>query len=375
VNDDLRDDEPTGIVLAEFDQDDPAARGEAHGELWRAEIRELAAIRAALAVQKGAFRDAEELEAVAALHLPVLQRFSAELHAELLGIARASGISPAQAVILNHYTDLRDVPPSVLDEPQGDDPGGCTAVYVPGEGAGAVLGQTWDMHGTAEPFVRMIRIKPRGGDDELVCFTLTGCLGMTGLSAAGVGVTINNLSSTDGQVGVVWPALVRAMLAAGSAAAARDTLLRTRLSSGHHYMMADAREFFGVETSGQLKVVTQVGARAAHLHTNHCFDPVLRRRERVPAVSTTFRRMELATTLYVQQRPRDLAGVWALLSSHDGYPRSLCSHVDDAGGDPSASRTCGRMLMQLAAGEVWAGAGCGQQGPPRRLAVTRWRGT
>lgn len=369
------------IDLAEFDQDDPSARGEAHGELWRAEIRELAELRAELALKKGAFEDRAQLDAIAGLHLPVLEDFSPDLAAELRGIARAAGITPEAAVILNHYTDLRDVPPSVLGRPvprahvspdSPDDPGGCTAVYVPAP-SGPVLGQTWDMHGTAEPFVRMIRLRPRGGDTELLCFTLTGCLGMTGLAGSGVGVTINNLSSTDGQVGVVWPALVRAMLAAGTAAAARDLLLRTRLSSGHHYMIGDGREFFGVETSGKLKVVTQTGARAAHLHTNHCFDPVLRRHEAVPKTSTSFRRMNLATTLYVQQRPQDAAGLWAMLSSHDGYPRSVCSHVDDAGGDPSASRTCGRMIMSLAAGEVLAGSGCGQERPPTRLRLTRWR--
>lgn len=371
------------IEVAEFDQDDPGARGEAHGELWRAEIRELAEIRAALALQKGAFSGRAQLDAIASLHVPLLDRFSPALSAELRGIARGAGVTLAQAVILNHYTDLRDVPPSVLEETfpedpapkdRGDDPGGCTAVYVPGA-RGPVLGQTWDMHGTAEPYVRAIRIRPRGGDTEVVCFTLTGCLGMTGLSESGVAVTINNLSSTDGQVGVVWPALVRAMLAAGSARAARDLLLATRLSSGHHYMTADGRDFYGVETSGQLKVQTQVGGRAAHLHTNHCFDPVLRRREAVPRASTSFRRMELATTLYVQQRPRDADGVWALLSSHEGYPRSLCSHVpDDAGGDPSASRTCGRMVMSLWGGEVLVGAGCGQVAPPTRLGLSRWRG-
>jgi isopenicillin-N N-acyltransferase-like protein len=371
-----------------FEQDDPAERGEAHGELWRAEIRELAEIRAALALKKGSFRDRAQLDAVARLHLPLLDRFSPELAAELRGIARGADLAPEAVVILNHYTDLRDVPPSVLEEPcpedpvaedisrrinTGDDPGGCTAVYLPGDGA-PVLGQTWDMHGTAEPYVRALRIRPRSGDDEVVCFSLTGCLGMTGLSARGVAVTINNLTSTDGQVGVVWPALVRALLACGSAREARDLLLRTRLSSGHHYMIADGREFFGVETSGKLKVVTQTGARAAHIHTNHCFDPVLRRHEAVPKASTSFRRMELATTLYVQQRPQDAAGLWTMLSSHEGWPRSVCSHIDDAGGDPSASKTCGRMIMDLTRGEVLVGRGCGEVEPPTRVQLDRWRG-
>ncbi|HRI08693.1 MAG TPA: C45 family autoproteolytic acyltransferase/hydrolase, partial [Nannocystaceae bacterium] len=273
--------------------------------------------------------------------------------------------------------DLRDVPRSVIDGAgagEGGEPeeGGCMAVYIPGVEA-PVLGQTWDMHGTAEPYVRLLHLRPRGGDEEYLCFTLAGCLGMTGLSARGVGVTINNLTSTDAQIGVVWPALVRALLREPSAAAARDRLMATPLSSGHHYMIADGHDFYGVETSGRLKVVTQQGGRAAHLHTNHCFDPVLRKVEKVARTSTTFRRMEIASTLYVQQRPRDADELWDFLSSHEGYPRSICSHVDDAGGDPSASRTCGRMVLDLGRGRVLASPGCGQANPSRTYTLDRWR--
>ena len=65
---------------------------------------------------------------------------------------------------------------------------------------------------------------------------------------------------------------------------------------------------------------------------------------------------------------------WALLASHDGHPRSLCSHVGEASGDMDASRTCGAMVMRLVGGEVLAGAGCAQENPPRRLELSRWRG-
>ncbi|HET6584446.1 MAG TPA: C45 family peptidase, partial [Nannocystaceae bacterium] len=278
-----------------FDQVSSAARGRAHGELWRSEIRELAELRMQLCLARGAFADAAQVSAIARLHLPVLARHLPELFDELLGIAQGADLTPEQIVVLNHYTDLRDVPPSVLDA----EPDGCTALYLNGS-AGPVLGQTWDMHASAEPFVRAIRVRAAEGG-EAICFTLTGCVGMAGMGPHGVGVTINNLSSTDGGLGVVWPALVRAMIAQPSARAAYELLLRTPLSSGHHYMIADGNEFFGVECSGQLKVLTQVGGKAAHLHTNHCFDPVLRTRESVARVSSTFDRLDMATTLYVQQ--------------------------------------------------------------------------
>jgi isopenicillin-N N-acyltransferase-like protein len=216
-------------------------------------------------------------------------------------------------------------------------------------------------------------MRPRGGDDEVVMFTLTGCLGMTGLTADGVGVTINNLSSTDGQVGVVWPALVRAMLASGSAAAARDRLLATRLSSGHHYMMGDGQRVLRRRDQRQAEG-RHPGRRArgppAHQPLLRPGAAPLRESAALSARPSAASRSRL--TLYVQQRPNDLQGVWTLLSSHEGYPRSLCSHID--AGDPSAAKTCGRMVLQLATGEVWSSAGCGQDNPPVRLQLSRWRG-
>lgn len=363
------------LEIHEFTQDDPKKRGQAHGELWREEIRELASIRSELALKKGQFVNLEQLLAIADLHLPVLQQFSEPLYEELVGIAEGAGISNAQVVVLNHYTDLRDVPVSVLQETSfeslTEDPGGCTALYVQGN-EGPILAQTWDMHGTAFPFVRLLRIRPQHSDWEQLCFTITGCLGMTGMNRHGLGITINNLTSTDAQVGVVWPALVRKMLLEKNAAAAKNLLFQTTLSSGHHYMLADPADFYGVETSGKLKAVTQRGAKASHLHTNHCFDPKLRQVEKVPAASTTYRRFELATMLMVDKKPQTVKDIWQFLSSHEGYPRSICSHVDDATGDPSASRTCGLVVMDLVKGRMLACRGCGQEHSPQVFQVERF---
>jgi len=362
---------PSELETLLLDQATPGLRGEAHGEHWRDSIQELAEIRTELALSKGAFVSREQLQAVASLHLQPLAEFSQSLSEELLGIARAAGITPAQAIILNHYTDLRDVPPAVLGADDGD-PGGCTAIYVHGPD-GPVLGQTWDMHGTAAPHVRLLRIRPPEAETEVLCFTLAGCVGMTGMNQAGLALTINNLTSTDGQVGVVWPVLVRRMLEETTAVAARDVLMGTTLSSGHHYMIADRTDFYGVETSGKLKMTTQTGPKAVHIHTNHCFDPKLRTREKISPVSTTFRRLELASTLYAQQHPRSATEIWTFLGSHEGYPKSICSHVDDEGGDPSASRTCGAMLMVCNTGQVYACRGCVHRPPPAPVNVASTR--
>jgi isopenicillin-N N-acyltransferase-like protein len=190
----------------------------------------------------------------------------------------------------------------------------------------------------------------------------------------GVSVTINNLTMSDGRIGVVWPALVRAMLDQPRASAAYEVLCRTPLSSGHHYMIADGHEFYGVECSAELKVLTQEGARAAHLHTNHCFDPVLRKRERVSRGSNTFERLNLASTVFAQQRPANLDELWKLMASHDGAPHSLCSHLDDHYGDPNASRTCGMIAMRPSAGNLRVVRGCAFTQPAIDLSLERYAG-
>jgi isopenicillin-N N-acyltransferase-like protein len=360
-----------------LDQVDPRERGRAHGEHWRAEIHELAEIRLGLTLRRSAFLDEDEVLAAAGLHLPVLWRELPELAQELEGIAEGAGLSAERVVVLNQYTDLRDVPRSVLGvgEPAAvvgsGDPDGCTAVYFLGD-RGPLMGETWDLHGNAEPYVRMLRIAPAGSESETLCLTLTGCLGAAGISGRGVAVTINNLSSTDGRVGVVWPALVRAMLAQSNARAAYELLLRTPLSSGHHYVIADGHDYYGVETSGELKVLTQIGPRAAHLHTNHCFDPVLRRREAVPLGSTSFHRLNLATTIYAQARPRDEDGMWTLLNTRDGTPGTLC--IDPQPGDPTATATCAVIVMRLHDGWVRVVQGGAHRGEALELAVGRWQG-
>ncbi len=358
-----------------FDQPDARSRGQAHGELWREPIAALADIRLGLTVRRSRFESAAHVREAAGAHLPVLREHLPELHEELLGIAQGSNMAPEDIVVLNHYTDLRDVPPEAVGLPTADaevgDPGGCTSIYYAGI-EGPVLGQTWDMHASAEPFVRMMSIEPPDTGQQSLCFTLTGCLGMAGLGQDAVAVTINNLSSTDGGLGVVWPAVVRTMLAAPTAKAARDRLLSLPLSSGHYYTIADGRDFFGYETSGQLKVLTQTGPRAAHLHTNHCFDPVLRQREAVPRGSTTFGRLNMATTLYAQQRPSTFDELWSLLGSHDGRPHSICTHQDEVHGDDTYSRTCGRVAVRLRTGEMRVARGCSERDAGIDLKMTRY---
>jgi hypothetical protein len=102
---------------------------------------------------------------------------------------------------------------------------------------------------------------------------------------------------------VLGSASLRRALEQPDLAAARRSIEHTPLLDGRAWLLADGRGLFGIEQLDAQCVLTRVSPKTGHVHANHCFDPALRQREGLPRSADSFRRMELASTLYVQQRP------------------------------------------------------------------------
>lgn len=344
----------------------PTTRGEIHGESFRYEIASLAELRLHLTQQRGGFSTTDEILALARQHLPVLAAFDAALHAELMGIARGAAIEPEHVIVLNHYTDLRDIQPkSSADASDLEDD--CSVVYARTD-AGALVAQTWDMHASAMPYVMMLGVPACDDRPAAWLLSLTGCLGMAGLSAGGVAVAINNLHSRDARVGIVWPALVRRALCEPSAASARDVIGRAPLGSGHHYLVADRDAAFGVETSGTKQTVLFHGDAPSYVHTNHCLDPELAACSHVAGGSTTHDRYDWLAESVAQRPIADMADAWSRLGSVEGYPRSVCTNMATPH-NPHAPATCGAIAMKMDAGTVWAAAGLTHNVKPEIFSV------
>lgn len=345
-------------------------RGRVHGEHFRSQIREITEIRLGLTLDQGKFDTPASVLETAARHLPVLEAFDAPLYEELLGIADGSGLTPSQIVVLNHYTDLKDIDPD-REAPSSSNPKNqdedCTSI-VTVTPEGPLLAQTWDMHGSAAPYVCLLSIEAHEGRPALLAFSITGCLALAGLNEAGVGVVINNLKSHDARVGVVWPALVRRILVERNAAAAKHVLMTAPMSSGHHYLIASSQRAYGVETSGERKqvVLDNVFADDDHgtfVHANHCVGDDVGAVSWVSESSTSYER---AAWLEASVRERAVASkpdLWQRLGSHDGYPRSVCTHLSSETA-PHAMKTCGGILMDLASREIWVKAGCLHEAEP-----------
>ncbi len=344
---------PQPIRVVELTGTHPRAWGEQHGETMRDQIRALYEVRLRLTLQKTDLQTEQNVLRLAEAHVPVLAEYDAALADELAGIARASGLTPAHLVVVNHYTDLRDL--RQKDVP--DDPGGCSAIFLSSPAGDRVLAQTWDMHGSAEPFAILLKVPgaPDGGaptprvspagvpqGESTLLFTIAGCLGMTGLTSWGLGLTINNLNSVDATIGVLWPATVRKALRQRDARRARDAILDTNQGSGRHYITADARDAFGIESSGTKKKTIFDDAaspgRGPYLHTNHCVDDEMKGTCRIPDGSTTLQRYAKLVELAGRGLPTTAQGVFDAL--HDvALPHSRT--------DPDGVATCGAFAMDL----------------------------
>jgi len=227
------------------------------------------------------------------------------LHEEVLGIAEGAGLPAAQVVVLNAVEDI--APAGAAESVAGGD----TSIYF-NASDGPLLGHRWAMHPDVAQFARILGLTELDGRVQWL-LTLPGTLGMAGLNPKGLAVSSLGLSLIDRGVGLPWPAVVRRLLGCESAADACDTLKRLPLAGSRYVIVADGEAFFGIESSHGRAITTQVGPKAAHLHTNHCFDPLLRQRERLPRSTSSFRRINETSTVYAQERPKTMDALWAIL--------------------------------------------------------------
>ncbi len=363
--------------------------GQIHGESFRGEVKALSEIRTYLCTKVGGFKTVDQVSGAARAHLPVLERYDAELYAELLGIAEGAGVSPETIVVANHYTDLRDLDPDPatwVPAPTADDPhavksgqgagglggDGCSVLFAESP-TGRIVAQTWDMHATAIPYVMVLRVPESAAGPAATLLTVTGCLGMAGMNTARLAIAINNLYSTDATLGVVWPAMVRKALQQTHARAARDVIRTSPIGSGHHYLVADQGAAFALEASGTRRKIVYDNTMAiaehpsTYVHTNHSLDPDVAARSKVPTTSTTYDRMKWLEADLARTPLADLDDAWRRLGSEDGWPRSICTNMATPE-SPHGAATCGAIAMNLDTGELYA-----QQGFIHNVAPEKWQ--
>ncbi len=325
----------------------PRQWGQNHGEMYRQGISELIEIRTKLMREKNPGLTSQLVLELARQQWEATERYDSDLHDELLGIAEGAGTSTTNIVILNNYTDFRDI--CVPDQ-------GCSVAYVNYQRR-PVTGQTWDMHGSAKQYVCCLQVPCPGYEQPAILFSLVGCVGMMGFHPSGRMVGVNNINTDGARAGAVWPAIIRRTLDRDSHSDMVEELTAAPVTSGHCYLIAsrEGGEFWEIMPDLAERVSTLPIQEDGYLiHTNHCLGEQAQRREMVVARnSTTHIRYELMQKKI--SAVRDFDDVYELMNDHENYPKSICSNFQTDSQDPSI--TCGGAVGDLLAGKVrmWRG--------------------
>lgn len=302
------------------------AMGRAHGAAFRAEIQALTHERMRLCQDEfwtGASGVAFDLAALTQTCWEYQQRYDELTTAELEGIAQAADVPAPELLVTGGFTDFVDALRSRGSNAQKhvpvSDPGQCTAVLIAASAAAdgrPLLAQTWDMHPSATPYVRLLDLRSTD-QPATVVFTVTGCPAMIGVNEHGLAVGINNMVTSDGRPGVMWTSVVRRMLRARHADEALALLRQAPVAGAHHYLLLDAASRgYSVERSPTCYAVRTLEASLAH--TNHCLNTELidiePTRAHQAAYSTHSRLKTAEAWLAAHPSQWSREGLWKLLN-------------------------------------------------------------
>lgn len=339
---------------------EPYQMGYQHGQVYADDIRKLADERVHLSMDDAWTGRALSREAVlelAADCMPAHQAYAPDLMDELTGLADATGVSLPELIVANGFTDFVDVvynmdatAPRTAPQYAAND---CTTFMVDANVSKerhGFMGQTWDMHATAFPFVVLLRGEPANAP-RFLALTVTGCVGMIGMNEAGIAIGINNLMTADGQIGVTWPFVVRKALQQDNLDDALACITAATLAGGHNYVLMDKNsDGYNIEATPTVCIVEPF-EEDARAHTNRCLNVRTERVERgltPDLIDDSDTRLNRATIL-LRDHPITPARLMAITADRSDGLYSICAMSEP----PYYSETCGAAIMRPGTREFW----------------------
>lgn len=321
--------------------------GFSHGKQFSSEIKELCTIRRALMLKRNPALEGSITE-MALKQFEKTKAFDFDLSEEIRGIADGSKLTLEDIVILNNYTDFRDI--QLPDE-------GCSTIQVQNKEC-LLSGQTWDMHRSAKRFMCILEIPKTSTNPETLVLSLVGCTGLMGINSSKCFIGVNNINTEKAEIGILWPNLVRKVLKCSNINEMRSTLLAAPITSGHNYLISSMTGAEHWEITPEFKDLIHAHTQnenGSSFHTNHCLGENVKTIEDKKNISqTTHKRFEILEKQI--SSISTFANLKDLLQSHEGHPISICSHLENGSKDPSA--TCGGGIVDMRSNDILFWRGC-----------------
>lgn len=335
--------------------------GRQHGEILKDDIRDFydSIWEIHKANNPGLKAESSELIGFCGRNTGFIREYSAELFEELQGIADGSGLSVGQIIYLNSFLELEDLrAPGLGGRLLSGGLWGCTTFNVLPEASvegKCLIGQTFDMEKYYSRFNVLLRITPRSGP-KMIVYSFAGVLGLNGMNSKGIGSVINKVVAADAAPGVIFPVIMRTLLAQERIGDALGSAVFAPRASGIIYQLADNNGVaFCAETStSRYELLPLSGAMA---HTNHYVESSMKELE-TPGWLThggSFVRYQVANRfLQANLGKIDVELLMNLTRDHTNYPRSICAHGSEGEDEKVAFHTVAAMVMNLSEPCLWA---------------------
>lgn len=261
---------------------------------------------------------------VARESIPIAERYSPDTMEELRGTAEAARVSLDELMLLQVRNQLK----------AGDS--GCTSLSIgQPERNERIVAQNWDADPALDEFTIVLTRRPTG-KPAFTTVTQAGLVAYIGFNSAGIGLCLNTLPAPSRRRGVPHYFTVRAIYEATSLDGALQALNRAERVIPANIMLTTPQGPANLEvTVDGIHVLTGEGSSLV-THTNHCRHPdLVAIDESFPElIQSHSRQKRIDDLLKSVNSPKDdseslLARLQSALCDHDGFPRSICRHVND----------------------------------------------
>lgn len=345
----------------------PIQMGEQIGESCREAIRGFAEI-AIDRVRKTVNVSRESALIAAEALLPLARDYSADSIDELAGIARASGLSLSEVMLLQIRNQL------VADSADA----GCTSISCgPPFCTERVFGQNWDADSALDPFTVVLTRRP-AGKPAFTSLTQAGLIAYIGGNSLGMGVCLNALPAPTRYLpergiraawGVPHYFTVRGIFESTSLPEAVHAVERAERAIPASILVTAPEGAANLEVMIDSVHVQPAPESGALSHTNHCTNPTLLAvNDQYPDLIQSRDRLRRVEQLVGAAAAPPLSGeqgvaeLQRIFSDHQDAPRGICRHAND---DPNHGfwSTVFSVIVRPAARQMWVSRGCPCEAP------------
>ena len=268
--------------------------------------------------------------------LPPIERFAPSYVDELAGIAEGAGVTFTDVLAINVRTEIV-YSARVRGAMALSAPAECSAFASVSPEGRVLAGQNWDWAPFARDSVVVLQAVPDDGP-SFVTVVEAGLLAKFGANSDGLAVMTNAMACTDdqGDAGVPYHVILRALLDCGSTQEALVRLEESTRASSANYLLADrGGHVVDVEARpGGPDMLHQLrpDERGVLLHTNHFASPDFDGVDYADMVTSTSRHRLgcVSGSVAAADDPHELAVFEAALTDHTNAPDSVCRHPDQS---------------------------------------------